>query len=269
MSQTGQADLLWERRDDDILLVTFNRPRSRNTVSFEMWEEFSRMLDSAENGTPPRALILRGADNYFSSGGDVKTPPARGEGALSLAARLEIGQRNIARLRALPAPTIAAVEGGAFGIAWAITLACDLVFAAEDAKFGAPFLENGLVPDGGAAWFLNQRLGRQRAAEIFYSGRFVDAQEAFSLGLISRLVAPGRVVDEAITFAASIGKGNRHAVELTKRLLHAADEGDLAQIHMLELVYCHTCQAGDEVKAAREAFIARAAARAAAKAAQG
>lgn len=264
----SDQDLLWERRDDDILLVTFNRPRSRNTVSFEMWEEFSRMLDSAENGTPPRALILRGADNYFSSGGDVKVPPARGEGALSLAARLEMGQRNIARLRALPVPVIAAVEGGAFGIAWAITMACDLVFAADDARFGAPFLEHGLVPDGGAAWFLNRQLGRHRAAEIIFSGRFLDAQETLGLGLVSRLVAPGTAVDEALAFAANIGKGNRHAVELTKRLLQAADEGDLAQTHMLELVYCHTCQAGDEVKAAREAFIARAAAKAAAKAGQ-
>lgn len=264
-----QPDLLWERRDDDILVITFNRPRSRNTVSFEMWEEFSRALDSAENGTPPRAIVLKGADNYFSSGGDVKIPPARGEGALSLAARLEMGQRIIARLRALPVPTIAAIEGGAFGIAWSVAMACDLAFAADNAKFGAPFLEHGLVPDGGAAWFLTQRLGRQRAAEIIFSGRFLDAQEALSLGLLSRIVPAGEVVDTALAFAADIGKGNRHATELTKRLIHAAEDGDLAATHMLELVYCHTCQAGDEVKAAREAFIARAAAKAAAKSAQG
>jgi enoyl-CoA hydratase/carnithine racemase len=266
MSRDDQSDLLWERTDDDILLVTFNRPAKRNTVSFEMWEQFSRMLDSAENGTPPRALILRGAEGYFSNGGDVKTPPARGKGALSLAARLEMGQRNIARLRALPVPTIAAVEGAAFGIAWSVAMACDLIFAADNARFGAPFLEHGLVPDGGASWFLSRRLGRYQAAEIIYSGRFLDAREAMSLGLVSRLVAAGGAVDAALAFAREIGGGNRHAVELTKRLIHASESGDLAQTHMLELVYCNTCQAGDEVKAAREAFVARAAAKAAAKA---
>jgi enoyl-CoA hydratase/carnithine racemase len=265
MSRDQPSDLLWERRDDDILLLTLNRPRSRNTVSFGMWEEFSRALDNAENGTPPRALILCGAENYFSSGGDVKVPPARGEGALALAARLEMGQRIIARLRALPVPTIAAVEGGAFGIAWSLAMACDMIFASDAARFGAPFLEHGLVPDGGAAWFLNRRLGRYRAAEIIYSGRFLDAGEALSLGLVSRLLPAGEVVDAALAFAGDIGNGNRHAVELAKRLLHASESGDLAATHMLELVYCSTCQAGDEVKTAREAFIARAAAKAAAR----
>ena len=265
MSQDDQSDLLWERRDDDILLITFNRPHARNTASFAMWEEFARALDHAEEATPPRALVLRGADNYFSSGGDVKIPPARGEGALALAARLEKAQRVITRLRALPTPTIAAVEGGAFGVGWSLAMACDMIFAADNARFGAPFLDHGLVPDGGAAWFLNRRLGRHRAAEIIFSGRFLEADEALGLGLVSRLVPAGGVVEAALAFASSIGKGNRHAIELTKRLLHASEEGDLAATHMLELVYCHTCQAGDEVKAAREAFIARSAARAAAK----
>ncbi|WP_280117209.1 enoyl-CoA hydratase/isomerase family protein [Sphingobium fuliginis] len=81
-----------------------------------------------------------------------------------------MGQRIIGRVRALPIPTVAAVEGGAFGVSWSLAMACDMIFAADNARFGAPFLEFGLVPDGGAAWFLTRQLGRARAAEIVFSG---------------------------------------------------------------------------------------------------
>ena len=267
MDQAGTApELLLDVRDDGAAVITLNRPRAKNTVSFTMWEQFSAALDRLENATPARMLVLCGAEGYFSNGGDIKLPPARGEGALALAARLEMGQRIINRIRALPIPTVAAVEGGAFGVSWSLAMACDMIFAAQDAKFGAPFLEFGLVPDGGAAWFLTRQLGRARAAEIIFSGRTLGADEALALGLVSRVVTPGTAVEEALALGAAIGGGNAHAVELTKRLLIQAENGDLATIHALELVYCHTCQAGEEVPRAREKFRAMAAARAAAKA---
>lgn len=261
-------ELLFDINDQDVAHIILNRPRAKNTVSFAMWEQFSAALDQLENATPARMLVISGADGTFSNGGDVKLPPARGEGALALAARLEMGQRIITRLRALPIPTIAAVEGGAYGVSWSLAMACDMIFAASNAHFGAPFLEFGLVPDGGAAWFLTQRLGRARAAEIIFSGRTLEAPEAYALGLVSRLVEPGTAVEQALALGAAIGGGNRHAVELTKRLIHQAETGDLAATHALELVYCHSCQQGEEVPRARELFKARAAARAAAKAAQ-
>lgn len=262
----GAPELLLELRDDGIAVITLNRPRAKNTVSFAMWEQFSAALDRLENETPARMLILCGAESYFSNGGDVKLPPARGEGALALAARLEMGQRIIRRIMALPIPSVAAVEGGAFGVSWSLAMACDMIFAADNAKFGAPFLEFGLVPDGGAAWFLTRQLGRARAADIIFSGRTLDAGEALALGLVSRVVPAGSAVDTALALGATIGDGNAHAVELTKRLLAQAESSDLSAAHALELVYCHVCQAGAEVPRAREKFKARAAARAAAKA---
>jgi enoyl-CoA hydratase/carnithine racemase len=265
---TGGQEILFELREDGVALLALNRPRAKNTVSFTMWEQFSAALDRLENATPARMLVLCGAEGYFSNGGDVKLPPSRGEGALALAARLEMGQRIINRVRALPIPTVAAVEGGAFGVAWSLAMACDMIFAADNASFAAPFLEFGLVPDGGAAWFLTRQLGRARAAEIIFSGRTIDAAEALSLGLVSRLVAPGTAIEEALAFGSRIGGGNRHAVELAKRLLHQAESGELSSNHALELAYCHICQGGEEVPRARDLFKERAAARAAAKAAQ-
>ncbi len=261
--ESADAEFLSERLEGDVALLTINRPRARNSVSFDMWAAFSAALDEIENGTPPRAVVLCGAAGHFSNGGDVKTGPARGDGALARGARLEIGQRIIARLRALPSPTIAAVEGGAHGIGWSLALACDVVIAASNARFSAPFIDFGLVPDGGAAWFLVRHMGRQRAAELFLSGRSMEADEAHGLGLVSRLVAPGEAVEEALRLGRALQ--NRQAAELTKRLLHVAETSDLAACHALELVYCHSAQGGEEVIRAREAVLARAAAKKAAK----
>lgn len=254
-------DLLVERDADDVVLVTLNRPRAKNTVSFAMWEAFADALTAIEAGTPPRALVIRGAEGYFSNGGDVKNPPVRGEGALARGKRLELGQRVIARIAALPVPTIAAVEGGAWGVSWGLALACDVLFAGRGAVFGAPFVNLGLVPDGGVAWFLTRQIGRRRASEIIYSGRTVSAEEAFSLGLVSRLVPDEEVASAAIAFARGIGEGNRHAVELSKRMIHQAESSDLAGAQALELAFCHLTQGSEEAARANEAFLARAAAR--------
>lgn len=258
-------ELLFSVNDAGVAHIILNRPHARNTASFEMWDAFAAALDQLEGQTPARMLVISGAGGYFSNGGDVKRPPHRGEGALALAARLEMGQRIVSRVRALPIPSVAAVEGGAFGMGWALTMACDMVFAASNAQFGAPFVDFGLVPDGGAAWFLTRRLGRARTADILFSNKILNADEALTLGLISRSVEPGTAVATALAFGETIGGGNRHAVELTKRLLQQADSGDLASTHALELVYCHVCQGDEEVPRAREAFKARSAARKAAQ----
>lgn len=249
--------LLVERRANDVVLATLNRPEANNAVSFEMWQAFAHLLDELEHDTPVRALVVTGAGNLFSTGGDMKIPPARGEGALAPATRLEWGQRVIARLARLPIPVIAAVEGGAYGVGWSLVLAADIIIAGETAKFGAPFVDFGLNPDGGSAWFLTERIGRHRAAELLLSGRSIDAQEALALGLVSRLATPGTALSDALTFADGIGKGNRHAVELTKRLIHTAENSDLAATHALELAYCSILQRGDELARARAKFESR------------
>ncbi len=256
-----EGDLLVDWRDDGIVVATLNRPRARNTVSFDMWAAFGDLLSELEADTPARALILQGAENYFSSGGDVKIPPARGEGALRLGKRLEIGQRVLSRLQALPVPTIAAVETGAWGVAWGMTLCCDMVFAGESAQFGAPFVNLGIVPDGGIAWHLTRRLGRGRAADILLSCRALGTTEARELGLVTHVVPDGQSLEAALTYADNLGEGNRQAVEIAKRLIHEAETCSLDAALALELAYCHITQGGDELARAREAFLARSQAR--------
>jgi len=259
MSEPG--DLLIQRTDDNIVIATLNRPNARNTVSFAMWEALGRLVAELEDESPARALILQGAEGYFSSGGDVKIPPARGQGALARGKRLEIGQRVLNRIQALPMPVIAAVEGGAYGVGWGIALACDLLFAGQSVQFGAPFVKIGVVPDGGTAWMLTRELGRRKAAEILLSCRSLGAAEAMALGLVNQVVPDGQTLAAALEFARDMGEGNVQAIELTKRMIHEAESSDRAASHALELAYCHITQGGDELARAREAFIARSAAR--------
>lgn len=254
---TGTEDLIAEKLEGDVLLLTMNRPSSNNAVSFDMWRGFDEVLRQIEHDTPIRALVLKGSKNLFSTGGDMKIPPSGGNGALSPAQRLEWGQRIIARLRVVPVPVIAAVERGAYGVGWSIAMACDLIFVSRKAKFGAPFVDFGLAPDGGSAWFLNKLAGRYRAAELLFAGRTIDADEAYELGLVSRLCDAETVIEDAVAFAQEIGKGNRQAVELTKRLLSLADHGDLSASHALELAYCAILQKGDELQRAKAAFATR------------
>lgn len=249
-----ESDLLVESPDEGIVVLKLNRPRAKNAVSFDMWERASAALDQLEAETP-RAVILTGADNFFSAGGDMKAAPNRGDGALAQAARLQIGQRIVARIRALPALSIAAVEGRAIGFGWGLALSCDLLIAAENAVFTAPFIRLGLVPDGGVAYYLARRVGRHRAAELLFSGRDVGAAEALDLGLASRIVPAGTALAEAVAFAKAIGP--RHAAELTKRLLHAAETSEIAEIQALEAAYCHISYLDEESKSARANFAAR------------
>jgi enoyl-CoA hydratase/carnithine racemase len=259
---SDEPHLLVERGEDDVVIATLNRPRARNTVSYRMWEELGRLLDELESETPARALVLCGAADYFSGGGDVKVPPAGGEGALRLVKRLEIGHRVLSRLRALPVPTIAAVEGGAWGIAWSITMCCDVVFAAESAIFAAPFVNLGIVPDGGLAWHLTRQLGRRVASDILLSGRTIDASEALALGVINRIVPDGAAVAKARAYGGALGQGNRMAVELAKRMIHEAESCSLEASLAQELALCHITQGGEELARARAAFAARSAVRA-------
>lgn len=253
--------LLVDRTADGIVIATLNRPKARNTVSFAMWEGLERLVAQLEDESPARALILTGAEGYFSSGGDVKIPPARGDGALQRGKRLEIGQRVLNRIQALPIPVIAAVEGGAYGVGWGIALACDLLFAGASVQFGAPFVKIGVVPDGGTAWMLTRELGRRKAAELLLSCRPISAQDALGLGLVNAVVADGEAMNAALAFAREMGEGNVQAVELTKRMIHQAETSDKAASLALELAYCHITQGGEELARAREAFIARSAAR--------
>ncbi|WP_396927750.1 enoyl-CoA hydratase/isomerase family protein [Mycolicibacterium sp.] len=246
---SSESLVLCEDRDG-IAVITLNRPAQRNSLRYESWTELSEALTSCD----ARAIVLTGADGFFSAGGDLKTGPAHGTGPLSPAGRVEHAQHVMEQLRAVAVPTIAAVEGAAVGLGWSLALACDLVVAARNAFFSAPFVARAVVPDGGLAWRLTQQLGRQRASSLLLRGNRLSAERAHECGLVTDLAEPGAAVGTAMDIAAELAESDSGAVELTKRLINSAEAAQLASFLPLELAIATVAQQRSAAAAGRAQF---------------
>ena len=227
---------------DGVALVVLNRPKQRNALRYESWTELSTLLDHLVGDPDVRGVVIAGASGFFSAGGDLKTGPAHGTGPLGPAGRVEHAQRVMERLKAVPVPTIAAVEGAAVGLGWSLALSCDLVVAASDVFFSAPFVARAVVPDGGLAWRLTQQLGRHRAAALLLRGSRLSAGDAHDLGLVTDVAEPGNAIDRAVEIAVELGNAEPGAVEMTKRLINSAEAAQLAAFHPLELAIATVAQ---------------------------
>ncbi|WP_068186421.1 enoyl-CoA hydratase/isomerase family protein [Mycobacterium sp. UM_CSW] len=247
-------DPLIRREDrDGIALLLLNRPRQRNALRYESWTELSEVLDGVV-ADDVRGVVLAGADGFFCAGGDLKTGPAHGSGPLGPAGRVEHAQRVMEQIRAVPVPTLAAVEGAAIGLGWSLALSCDLVVCASDAYFAAPFVARAVVPDGGLAWRLTQQLGRHRAASLLLRGIRLSAGDAERLGLVTDVVEPGSAIARAVFIADELGRADAGAVEMTKRLINSAEAAQLAAFHPLELAMATVAQQRSAAADGRAAY---------------
>lgn len=178
------APLLYE--PGRIARIVFNRPEKKNALDAECWTLLADALETFAADPSARVLVLTGAGDEFSSGADL------GGGitgsADAVATKLREVSAIITRLHTMPKPTLAVVPGVAAGVGMSLALCCDLVIAAERARFGAVFTRVGLSPDGGASWLLPRLVGPARAKELILTGRVIGADEAMSIGLLNRLV---------------------------------------------------------------------------------
>jgi enoyl-CoA hydratase/carnithine racemase len=219
------SETFWRvERRGAALVAILDRPTVRNALNFACWEQLERIIGRVEGDSAIRALVLAGAGGVFSAGGDMKNPEPRGDGLMKGAARLRFLQTVLARLAGLSAPSIAAVEGPAVGVAWGLALTCDFVIAARDAKFMAPFLSRTLAPDGGVAYHLVRALGRLRATEILLGNRTLSGSEAFDAGLVSEITAPGEALERALAIAEAVARCSRDTTALTLRALRRAEQ---------------------------------------------
>lgn len=236
---------------DGIALILLNRPAQRNSLRYESWTELSASLAEVRVA---RAIVIAGNGGFFSAGGDLKSGPAHGEGPMAPAGRVEHAQHVMAQLRDIPVPTIAAVEGAAVGLGWSLALSCDLVVAARDAFFSAPFVARAVVPDGGLAWRLTQQLGRHRASSLLLRGTKLSAGDAHGLGLVTDLAETGAAIDDALVIAHEVGEADAGACELTKRLIGSVEAVALASFHPLELAVATVAQQRSAAAAGRAPF---------------
>jgi 2-(1,2-epoxy-1,2-dihydrophenyl)acetyl-CoA isomerase len=214
---------------DAVAVITLNRPASLNALTGGVGNEFLRAVGEArERGG--RAVILTGAGRAFSAGGDLREMQRMAEGEGRLEAffdePLHLLNECVLLIRRTPVPFIAAVNGVASGGGCNLALACDLVLAAESARFNQAFIGIGLTPDIGGTFILPRLIGPKRAAEQFMTGEFVDARRAAEMGMINRVVPDGELMTEAYKLAARLAGGPTVAMGRIKELIEQSATND-------------------------------------------
>ncbi len=211
----------YEMDASGVALCTFNRPDVRNALNQAMVDDIHRVLDRAAAEEHLRALIFTGAGGKaFVSGADIAELLKR----KSADAFRRINNGLFRKIELFPAPTIAAIRGFALGGGCELALACDLRVAGEGARLGQPEVKLGIIPGAGGTYRLGRVVGPGVARELVYTGRLIDAQEAYRIGLVNRVVADEDVVDSARELAEEIAANSALAVRMAKQVFLGANE---------------------------------------------
>jgi 2-(1,2-epoxy-1,2-dihydrophenyl)acetyl-CoA isomerase len=210
---------------DAVGVVTLDRPEKLNALTVEMREALGTHFEAAGRDPAVRAVLLQSSGSAFCASGDVSRmgsfTASSGRELLKLAHRMVRNLVNIEK------PVVAAVRGPVAGIGWSMALACDAVVASQTARFSMVFRNVGLVPDGGAVYFLTQHLGLLRAKELVYSGRRIDANEAHALGLVNEVVHDGELERAAWEQASAFAAGPTFAFGVAKKMFKLMYQPDL------------------------------------------
>lgn len=217
-------------RQDATLILTLSNPGAKNTIDADMCAAAIESLTTAERDEQIRAVILTGADQFFSAGGNLSQLLKNRERDQSdVTTTIDNLHGLIEAIRDCPKPVIAAVEGAAAGAGFSLALACDMIVAGTSAQFSMSYVTVGLTADGGASWFLAQSLPRQLATEILLEGKPIAASRLLELGLVNKVVADGAVLDAAVAWADDLAKLSPNAMERIKSLVREAASNSLTQ----------------------------------------
>ena len=222
-------------RDGGIVTIRFNRPDVLNAFNPEMNLRFAEILRDLRSDDALRVLVLTGTGRAFSAGADLNALGSTlGRAAEVGYERVRAAGLRIEELREFPRPTIAAVNGVVAGFALSLAFACDVVLAAESARFAFSFSKIGYVPDAAVSYFLPRLTGLPRAKELYFRGETIDAPEAARLGLASRVIADGELAAETERLARTIAARPPTALRMGKALLNRAAEADFRTVVELE-----------------------------------
>ena len=248
---------------DRIATLTLNRPDVLNALTgTALADDIVAVADWVNRADEVSVLILTGAGKAFSAGGNVKDMATRSNDfAGSVAEVAERYRRGIQRIplamQGIEVPVIAAVNGAAIGAGCDLACFADLRLAADNARFGETFVNLGIVPGDGGAWFLQRLVGYQRAFELTLGGRLIDAAEAKSIGLVLDVVPAAELLSRARELAATFAAKPAHAVRLTKRLMKMAQRLELPDFLALTATFQGICHNEPAHLEAVEALLAK------------
>jgi enoyl-CoA hydratase/carnithine racemase len=224
-----------EDRDDGLVLLTLNRPQVANALNTQMGCDLLAFFD-AVNSAPAQArcVVVTGAgDRAFCAGGDLKE--RNGMTDEQWQEQHLLFERMIRALIACPVPVIGAINGAAYAGGCELALCCDFIYAAEHARFALTEVTLGIMPGAGGTQNLPRAVGERRAKEIILTGRAFTAQEAHDWGMVNRVCAPTRLIDEALETGRRIAENAPISVRQAKHAIHYGLQMDLASGMMLEI----------------------------------
>ena len=265
---------------DHVLILTMHDPPTRNALGQEMAEEMMDALDRFEDDPQQRVLLLTGTEPSFCSGANVRGfsqsiqeqegQSAENEGASTLPwghmearfahrqEKVEFGgqvSRVPLRIHRLQKPSVAAVNGHAMGVGMGVALACDIRYAAEKAVFSEAFSRMGLIPGDGSCWQLPRLIGLSNTLLLQYTGDRIDGNEAYRMGVVSKVLPDGSLMEAAVELAARLARGPMVSLSLIKYLVHQSLETDFEQSLEIAHVAQEQARGTEDHKEAVQAFL--------------
>jgi enoyl-CoA hydratase len=240
--------------DDGVATITFNRPKVLNALSAQLLDELSLALDGIEADGRTRVLILTGAgEKAFVAGADIGELATFNTLQCRLFARK--GQLIIGRLQELAIPVIAAVNGFALGGGSEMALACDFIYASENAMFGLPEITLGLIPGFGGTQRLPLLVGGNRAKEMIFTGKMIPAAEAERIGMVNRVLPPGGLMEAVYETARTIAARGRVSLRAAKQAVNSGLKVDLSTGLQIEADAFAICMASQDGQEGTRAFL--------------
>lgn len=247
----GYENIILER-EDNVAIVTLNRPKALNALNSDLMDEVSDAIAQLEKDEAIGCIILTGSSKAFAAGADIAEMSSK---SYMDVYKEDFITRNWEAIANCRKPTIAAVAGYALGGGCELAMMCDIMIAAQSAKFGQPEIKLGVSPGAGGTQRLVRAIGKAKAMDMCLTGRQMDAEEAESSGLVTKIVPDDDLMDEAREMAKTIAQMSQPIAMMTKEMVNAAFETTLSQGVKFERRLFHSMFATDDQSEGMAAFL--------------
>ncbi len=246
----SETDIVLQRREGRVAILTLHRPKALNALNSAVMRQLVDLTGSLDRDPEIGAILITGSEKAFAAGADIKEMEDRSAMEMMLADWFSDWEA----LERVRTPMIAAVAGFALGGGCELAMMCDLIVAADSAKFGQPEIKLGIIPGMGGSQRLTRAVGKYKAMDMILTGRMIDAEEAERIGLVSRLVPADRLMEEALGAATTIADFSKPATITAKEATNRSFEVGLREGLLHERRIFHALFAGGDQKEGMSAF---------------
>ena len=246
----SETDIVLQRREGRVAILTLNRPKALNALNSAVMRQLVELTGSLDRDPEVGAILITGSEKAFAAGADIKEMEGRSAMEMMLADWFSEWEA----LERVRTPMIAAVAGFALGGGCELAMMCDLIVAADSAKFGQPEIKLGIIPGMGGSQRLTRAVGKYKAMDMILTGRMIGAEEAERIGLVSRLVPADKLMEEALGAATTIADFSKPATMTAKEATNRSFEVGLREGLLHERRIFHALFAGGDRKEGMAAF---------------